>query len=96
MPQLKDLIQLQTNTGEKITAGNLSLTPQSKALIIRLPFGGFVWNRPVAVLVEENGQTRRIPIVDATRMAQVGVLALALVSVIISAVFARKRSHQDE
>ena len=96
MPQLKDLIQLQTNTGEKITAGNLSLTPQSKALTIRLPFGGFVWNRPVAVLVEENGQTRRIPIVDATRMAQVGVLALALVSVIISAVFARKRSHQDE
>ena len=96
MPQLKDFIQLQTNTGEKITAGNLSLTPQSKALTIRLPFGGLVWNRPVAVLVEENGQTRRIPIVNATRLAQVGVLALALVSVIISAIIAQKRSHQDE
>ena len=96
MPQLKDFIQLQTSTGEKITAGNLSLTPQSKALTIRLPFGGLVWNRPVAVLVEENGQTRRIPIVNATRLAQVGVFALVLVSVIISAVIAQKRSHQDE
>ena len=96
MPQLKDFIQLLTNTGEKITAGRFSLTPQSKALTIRLPFGGLVWNRPVAVLVEENGQTRRIPIVNATRLAQVGVFALVLVSVIISAVIAQKRSHQDE
>jgi hypothetical protein len=96
MPQLKDIIQFQTNTSEKITTGNVSLALQSRALIIRLPFGGFVWNRPTAVLVEENGQTKRIPIVDATRLAQVGVFALALVSVIISAVLAQTRSHQDE
>lgn len=70
MPQLKDFIQLQTTSGDPQTIGDATITPQSQALIVRFPFGGFVWNRPVAVLVDRNGQTERIPIVDVTRIAQ--------------------------
>jgi hypothetical protein len=93
MPQLKDFIQLQTNTGEPQTIGDATITPQSQALIVRFPFGGFVWNRPVAVLVDRNGQTERVPIVDVTRIAQLSVFGLTLAfSIIIAAFAARRRS----
>ena len=93
MPQLKDFIQLQTTSGDPQTIGDATITPQSQALIVRFPFGGFVWNRPVAVLVDRNGQTERIPIVDVTRIAQLSVLGLTLAfSIIIAALAARRRS----
>lgn len=50
----KGIIRWQTLSGEPITVGDVTITPQSQALIIRLPFGGLVWNRPVAVLVEHS------------------------------------------
>lgn len=74
MNQAQRVIQLDTKSAPPITVGDTSLTPQSRVLTVRLPFFGFVWNRPVAILVEKNGQTERIPIVDVTRVA---TLALA-------------------
>jgi hypothetical protein len=65
---------------EPVTVGGLTVTPQSRALVVRLPQGGFVWNRPTAVLVEHDGQARRIPIVDVTRIVQVGLLGLAVLT----------------
>ena len=85
MPSLREIVQLKTSSGDKVTVGNVSVTPQSQALIIRLPFGGFVLNRPVAALVERDGQTERIPIVDPTRMIQLGLIGFSVVvSVVIS------------
>ena len=93
MPQLKDFISFKTTSGDPQTIGDATITPQSQALIVRFPFGGFVWNRPVAVLVDRNGQTERIPIVDVTRIAQLSVLGLTLAfSIIIAALAARRRS----
>ena len=57
MSKLKDRIQWQAVSGEEVTVGDVTLTPQSQALTIRWPNGGFVWNRPVSVLVERGGQT---------------------------------------
>lgn len=62
-------LQWQTHTGEPWTVDERTLTPESQALVVRFPYGGFVWNRPSAVLVNENGATRRLPIVDVTRLA---------------------------
>ncbi len=90
MPSLKDFLQLQTNSGDPIPIGDTTITPQSQALIIRFPFGGFVWNRPVAVIVDRAGESRRIPIVDATRLALIGLIAF---SVIINLLAARRRSN---
>ncbi|MCC7354888.1 MAG: hypothetical protein IT330_14180 [Anaerolineae bacterium] len=78
MAQPTDWIQWQTINGDPITVGDVTVTPQSQSLTVRWPFGGFVWNRPVAVLVERGGQTERIPIVDTTRMVQLGVLGFGL------------------
>lgn len=78
MAQLKDIVQLQTVSGDPVAVGDVTLTLQSQALAIRWPKGGFVWNRPLAVMVERDGQTERIPVVDVTRTAQVALLGASL------------------
>ena len=79
MTNIKDIFQWQTETGEPTTIGDVTLTTQSQALILRWPYGGFVWNRPVAVLVERGEHSERIPIKDVSRMAQWGLLGLSIV-----------------
>jgi hypothetical protein len=74
---LKDYVQYQLETGSPTTVGEATLTPQSQVLTVRWPNGGWVWNRPVAVLVEQDGESERLPIVDVTRMAQIGLIAFA-------------------
>jgi hypothetical protein len=97
MSKLKEMLQWQTLSGDRVTVGDVSLTPQSQALTIRWPWGGLVWNRPVAVLVERDGQTERMPIVDVTRMAQLGLLGLGLVfSMVIFILSTRRRRVQNE
>ena len=71
-------IEWQTKTGEPITAAGRTVTPQSQALVIHFPFGGFVWNRPTAVLVQHNNQTQQIPIPDLTRLIQLALMIATL------------------
>lgn len=63
-------IALRKRQGESVRAGGAELTPESLVLTIRLPFGGFVWQRPLAVIVTRGASTTRLPIRDATRRAQ--------------------------
>jgi hypothetical protein len=94
MQKPERFFHLETHSGEPVTAGDLRLTPQSRALTIRWPYGGFVWNRPVAVLVERGEERERIPIVDVTLVAQVALLALAAAFAIPALVLsAAKRRH---
>jgi len=92
MTQLREMVSWQTTWGEEVIVGDVTLTPQSKALVIHAPFGGLAWNRPVAVLVERGERTERIPIVDVTRIIQLGLLALSVVfTVVIFVLSAKKR-----
>jgi hypothetical protein len=70
------LIEWQTLSGEARTVGESIVTPQSQALIVRMPYGGVIWNRPVGILVERDGKVERYPIVDVTRLVLL-LLALA-------------------
>jgi hypothetical protein len=79
MKRLDEMIQWQTVAGQPVTVGDVTLTPQSQALVIRWPNGGLVWNRPVAILVERGQQTERIPILDVTRIVQWGLLGVSLI-----------------
>jgi hypothetical protein len=97
MSRLNDVIQWQTFSGEQVIVGDVTLTPQSQALTIRWRNGGFVWNRPVAVLVERRGQTERIPVVDVTRMAQFALLGLGFIfSVVTIVVSIRRRRDRND
>ena len=75
------VFQWEIQDGQSVTVGARTITPQTQVISLRLPFGGFVWNRPASVLVTENGRTRRIPIPDMTRMI---VLAAVVVSTAVA------------
>jgi hypothetical protein len=84
MDKLLQIFQRQTCSGDPVKAGDIIVTPQSEAISLRWPYGGLVWNRPVAVLVEKGAQTERIPIVDVTRVVQVELLGLSVILSIIT------------
>jgi hypothetical protein len=93
----KDVVQWQTVSGEAVTVGDVTLTPQSQALTVRWPKGGLVWNRPTAVLVKRGGHTERIPIVDVTRIAQLFLLGLGFVFFVVTLMLSlRKRRDRNE
>jgi len=97
MVRFKEMLQWRTISGDKVTVGDVTVTPQSRALTIRWPHGGLVWNRPVDILVERGEQTERIPIVDVTRMAQLGLLGLSLMfSMVILVLSIRRRRDRNE
>jgi len=97
MPQLSDFIRLENTSAEPIVVGDTKVTPQAQAFSVRFPFGGFVWNRPTAVLVERDDSTQRIPIINVTRVAQIVLFGLVLsISVIITALVAQQRRTHHE
>jgi hypothetical protein len=78
MANLTDFIQLKTVQGTAVQTPHHTLIPESQALIIKFPYGGFVWQRPTAVLVQQGEHTQRHPITDITRLATWSVLAASL------------------
>ncbi|HET7089485.1 MAG TPA: hypothetical protein VFL17_12625 [Anaerolineae bacterium] len=82
--QVTRMFQSQAVSGSPVQAGDITVTPQSRALIVRLPFGGLVWRRPTAVLVERAGQMSRIPIVDVTRVVQLALLGASVLVFLIT------------
>jgi hypothetical protein len=97
MPQLSDFIRLENTSAEPIVVGDTRVTPQAQAFSLRFPFGGIVWNRPTAVLVERDDLTQRIPIVDVTRVVQIALFGLVLTfSIIITMLATRQRRTHHE
>ena len=88
-----DWFQFETRSSSPYTFGDRMLTVHSQVLQILTPFGGLIWNFPIAVTLrsaaDETGSEERFPIIDVTRLAQIGLFGLALVSLIL---FWRKRS----
>ncbi len=90
--KLGDIIKWQTVSGEAVTVGDVTVVPQSQALMLRWGrYGGLVWNRPAGILVERGGQTERIPIVDVTRAVQLGLLGLCLIVCMVAFVVSTRR-----
>ena len=87
----RNLVQFRNVSGQPITLGRFTLTPQARILTIRLPFGGFVWNRAGSVVVEEAGQTKLYPVVNVTRIAQIALAGSSLLFTIISLFMIKRR-----
>jgi hypothetical protein len=84
-------------SGEVVTVGGVAVTPQSEALTMRWPRGGWVWNRPVAVVVERGDERKRMPIVDVTRVAQLALYGLSVVFAMVGlALMIGQRRSRDE
>ena len=70
--------------GAPLAHGDVRITPRARVLTLETPFGGLVWNRPSAVLVERNAEVTRIPIVDVTRAVQAVLFACGLLAFVAS------------
>ena len=93
MERMSHTLQLRTIRDAPVTVRGITVTPVSKVLSVRLPFAGFVWNRPHAVVVERDGRVERIPILDVTRIVPLGLLALVLVFWVVRVALPSRR-HQ--
>ena len=93
MRRFNDLVQWQKASGQSVVVHDLTLTPQSQVLSIRFPWGTFVWHRPTSILVKRNGRVEQLPIVDLTRVIQLGLVGLSVVIITITGFvqFARER-----
>jgi hypothetical protein len=83
MKKSKPLFHIETRWGEPLVAGDTEIVPQSQAVTIRWPNGGYVWNRPIAVVVRRDDQEERLPIVDVTLVARLALFALGVLSSLI-------------
>jgi hypothetical protein len=83
-----------TKSGEALPVGERMIIPVSRAMQIHLPGmkGGFIWNRPVGLWVQEpDGSEQFIPVRDVTRQAQMIFLGAGLVGSLLAwLVFRRK------
>lgn len=75
--KLREWVNLETVTGDSIQVGDLLLRPQAQVFRVRFPWGGYVYNRPVGVLVDDGEQVTQVPIIDTTRITQITLLAWA-------------------
>jgi hypothetical protein len=82
--------------GPTVVSSIGEVTPEARALVVRFPFGGIVWTKPVAVRIERAGSTERIPIPDPTRRAQIGFIAAIVVVFLLTLLTAGKRSRSNE
>ena len=87
-----EVVAAREMSAESLTVHDITVTPRSRAVVVRLPKAAFVWNRPTAVLTEQRGRARRIPIVDVTRILQVGLLGLAMLTAAASLLERRRRT----
>ena len=70
-------IETATHDGPTIAQDGYTATLQNWSLSAAWPGGGWVWNRPKAVLVNRMGVQERIPIRNITQLVQIALCILA-------------------
>lgn len=61
------VIEWSDSSASPVTIGDTVVTPLARTLIVRWPGGGAVSSAPAAIIVEREGRTDRIPIVNLNR-----------------------------
>lgn len=83
-PNEKQFLLRRRRTNGKIgQVGSVLLTPQSEAVELITPWGGFVWNRPVSIVVAEGNQEHLKPIIDVTLWLSLVLAGITVLSTVI-------------
>jgi hypothetical protein len=86
---MNEWARIETTVGDPVAVGELTLTPQARALIVRWPYGGYVWNWPLGLTVRRGNEIQQVAIANVTRSAMLGAAATAaLLAVLLRALFA--------
>ncbi len=71
--------------------GEYTITPLARAAAFQFPFGGVVWNRPIALEVRQGEQVERLPIPDVTRVGQIAAAAAGVIVAVVIWLVLRQR-----
>lgn len=85
--RLGEFLSWEKVSGEPVMVRDTRITPQARALRVRFPYGGFVWNRPVSLVVERGEVRETVTIPDVMLMAQFGLM---LATMVVAILFVRK------
>ncbi len=83
---------MENRAGEPLHLNQAKLVPFSQMVRITFPggYGGFVWNRPAAILWQSaEGEDVVIPVHDQTRRIQLSLFGAAIVGILIMWLFNR-------
>ena len=87
-------VRIENYAGQTVSAGEVRVTPHSQAVIFNGRHGGAVWNRPLLITVERDGNLQTLPIRDVTRLIQIGLLTFAVLF-LVAAFFIRQNNQQE-
>jgi len=90
------LIEFRQAAGESVTAHGFTVTPWSRAIVVRLPFARVVWNRPIGVDVTADNVTRRLPIGQASQVYRSPVIGVLIILAIAMTFNRFRRNHRQE
>ena len=83
----KDRFHDETATGD---LGDPATTPKARVSYVAQYYDKA--NRPTDIVVENQGQTRRVRVVDVTRLAQLALYGLAMTAIIVGLIARRRIS----
>ena len=63
--------------GDAVQVGSATVTPYARVFSVGAKTGGFAWQFPIGVRVDRSGGSEWLPILDITRLVQVGMYVLA-------------------
>ena len=86
----KPWLQISETKAEPITAFGRQITPIGRVFEIRLPTGGFIRHRPVAIEVRQGDVIQRMPLHNATRRATATIMLTGLTVVVIGLLWMRR------
>lgn len=89
------VIEWRDSAGSPATVGDATLMPVARSFIVRWPAGGAVWSGPTAIIVEREGMTDRLPIVDVNRRILWGLRLGALAIIATSMARCRRRKSSN-
>ncbi len=72
--RIGETFQWEKISGEPVQIDDVRLTPQARVLSVRFRSGGYVWNRPVSVIVERAGKRQVLRVPDVTLFTQLAML----------------------
>lgn len=93
--KIGEFLEFERKKGEPVYQQNgRTIRPISRILTLSWrPYGGGVWNWPVAVEVEENGAVRELPIIYVNLWAQAGVGLMVILAGLLISTAVKRRSQ---
>jgi len=91
---INKIIKIETHAGEPISAGDVTIVPMSKSMLLMIPGfpAGLVWNRPVAIVAKTlSGNELVLPINDPTRRAVLSLWGAVFGSALFTMIFILRR-----